>query len=435
MDGDKMLNFIKRILKNNKEDEKNIELIRNSKYFDEKYYQLENPSVKGDLCKHYYYYGWKEGKSPSYLFSNDYYLKNNKDVKTAGINPLLHYITYGKKENRPIEKDNGLSLRKIYEKIYHAPYNYKLYMCDTKIKRINILFDTIDDSISRMASLFQSITTYCQNNDYQLRIVYSLEADFEYLKQFLLENKIVLPSQTIFLNLKSSNYLEVSPNEKYICTSWKNTKALINTNIIDSNIYYYLEDYQGLPASEYYQVSNLVYNSQITCLVPDQDYLNNLKKCTLKFQNNNLKFTENNTNQLYCDFKDMFLVGVELLNKIFLNKVLDSDKWMINILDNTNNYKFHFDTDVKIRNVKEIEPDTATLIFNISDNSSSPTATCKDIPCINAYIETEDASKKEIVLIADFKMNSNTLNSKVSETAHFRNLKNNLETLKENNYV
>ena len=76
------------------QDEENIELIRKSKYFNEKYYLLECPKVKGDPCRHYYYYGWKDGKSPSFEFSNNFYLKNYKDVEDAGINPLLHYLKF-----------------------------------------------------------------------------------------------------------------------------------------------------------------------------------------------------------------------------------------------------------------------------------------------------------------------------------------------------
>ena len=57
-----MINLLKKIFINS--DKENIELIRKSKYFDEKYYRLENPTLKGDPCRHYYYYGWKEGKSP-----------------------------------------------------------------------------------------------------------------------------------------------------------------------------------------------------------------------------------------------------------------------------------------------------------------------------------------------------------------------------------
>ena len=154
-----MFNLIKKFLK--KPDDENIEFIRKSKYFDENYYKLENPEVKGDLCRHYYYYGWKEGKSPSYDFSNDDYLKKYRDVTDAKINPLLHYLKFGKAENRTIEKDNGASLKKVYESIYDCPYFYKTYICDDKIKRVNLFFDKIDSNIYDMNLLFDFIIKKC----------------------------------------------------------------------------------------------------------------------------------------------------------------------------------------------------------------------------------------------------------------------------------
>ena len=127
-----MFELIKKIFGTHSVDQENINLIRNSKYFDEDYYKRENPNINMDACRHYYYYGWKEGRSPSYEFSNNFYLKNYKDVEDAGINPLLHYLKFGKTENRVIEKDNGLSLKKVYEEIYDCPYFYKTYVYDTR---------------------------------------------------------------------------------------------------------------------------------------------------------------------------------------------------------------------------------------------------------------------------------------------------------------
>ena len=43
---------------------------------------------------------WKEGYDPSPFFSTDYYLAQNPDVAAAGVNPLLHFETYGWHEDR-----------------------------------------------------------------------------------------------------------------------------------------------------------------------------------------------------------------------------------------------------------------------------------------------------------------------------------------------
>lgn len=387
-----MFNFIRKVFGNHNVDKENIKLIRNSKYFDDKYYRLENPSVKGDACSHYYYYGWKDGKSPSYEFSNNFYLKNYKDVEDAGVNPLLHYLKFGRAENRIIEKDNGLSLKKVYEEIYGCPYFYKTYVYDSNIKRINLFFDEIDDCVYGMNLLFQFVLKYCYHDNYQLRIIYN-SADFEILKEFLQKNNLSLPKNTVFLNLKSSNYLEIGLEEKYVCTSWKNARALLNTASMNNNIYFYLNDLDNLEKSIYYQVSNICCNSNVICLLDDRKVLQHLKSCQLKFETNHQKLKISDLNQLYCDFNDMFIVGVELLNEAFLNGKFNPDEWMINIVDYDNDFKFHFDTNVRIRRVTEIDSH-ANFVFQLSYLRKENTY---EVPAIMGFVKEMDYVKKEII--------------------------------------
>ena len=55
-----------------------------------------------DVLLHYIYYGSKKGYNPSPLFNSDEYIKLNPDLKSLKINPLIHYLLYGKSENRKI---------------------------------------------------------------------------------------------------------------------------------------------------------------------------------------------------------------------------------------------------------------------------------------------------------------------------------------------
>ena len=71
-----------------------VDCIRNSKLFDEKWYLQNYPDVKNagiDPAEHYYQYGGFEGRDPSERFCTDEYLAIHRDVKEAGINPLFHY--------------------------------------------------------------------------------------------------------------------------------------------------------------------------------------------------------------------------------------------------------------------------------------------------------------------------------------------------------
>ena len=75
--------------------ERNIRLLRESELFDSDYYLERYPDVAdSDVSpeKHYYFYGWREGRDPSARFDNDYYLRENH----LHQNPLVHYLTVGK---------------------------------------------------------------------------------------------------------------------------------------------------------------------------------------------------------------------------------------------------------------------------------------------------------------------------------------------------
>ncbi len=82
---------------------KNIDLIRNSSYFDSYLYLNINPDIKNagiDPAMHYLVHGWKEGRSPGTRFDPYFYLNTYPDVRDMKINPLLHFLIFGEKEGR-----------------------------------------------------------------------------------------------------------------------------------------------------------------------------------------------------------------------------------------------------------------------------------------------------------------------------------------------
>ena len=82
--------------------EKYIAIAR-SKLFDGKWYLEHNPDVKAsgiDPIVHYISHGWKEDRECTPYFDGDEYLKMNPDVAQAGMNPLVHWLLHGQYENR-----------------------------------------------------------------------------------------------------------------------------------------------------------------------------------------------------------------------------------------------------------------------------------------------------------------------------------------------
>ena len=103
-----------------------IKLIENSWLFDEKYYvknctDLENLTP----AQHYFVKGWKEGKNPSKQFDNTFYLEKYSDVRNFGINPLFHYLRYGRDEDRFINKNEGVILQSFGKMLINFKKKFK----------------------------------------------------------------------------------------------------------------------------------------------------------------------------------------------------------------------------------------------------------------------------------------------------------------------
>ncbi len=84
---------------------KQIEIIRNSKYFDKNWYIRRYPEVVElniQPEEHYLIHGNELGCNPSPLFNGYEYLYSYPDLVEKKINPLLHYECYGKYEGRKV---------------------------------------------------------------------------------------------------------------------------------------------------------------------------------------------------------------------------------------------------------------------------------------------------------------------------------------------
>lgn len=84
-------------------EERSVYLIAYSGFFDtkwyiEQYHDVYNSGI--DPILHYVLFGYKENRNPTEWFDTHFYLEENIDVKKSGINPFLHYIYNGSYEGR-----------------------------------------------------------------------------------------------------------------------------------------------------------------------------------------------------------------------------------------------------------------------------------------------------------------------------------------------
>lgn len=81
--------------------DEDYEIILNSNEFDEEYYRKKyNLNENIDAIYHYIMYGVDKKFNPSNKFDTKFYLEKNPDVRRTNINPLIHYILWGKNEGR-----------------------------------------------------------------------------------------------------------------------------------------------------------------------------------------------------------------------------------------------------------------------------------------------------------------------------------------------
>lgn len=83
-------------------------LLLESELFDAEWYLAMYPDIKEAKTfsqaphEHYLRFGAFEGRDPCPEFDSDYYLGEYPDVASAGTNPLVHYLMYGREEGRNI---------------------------------------------------------------------------------------------------------------------------------------------------------------------------------------------------------------------------------------------------------------------------------------------------------------------------------------------
>lgn len=76
--------------------------------FDRSFYAASYPQVVGDEVEHYLRSGWLAGHNPGPNFSTSAYLERYPDVARADMNPLLHFIRFGRNESRVAQRPPGI---------------------------------------------------------------------------------------------------------------------------------------------------------------------------------------------------------------------------------------------------------------------------------------------------------------------------------------
>ena len=148
--------------------------IERSPLFDSNYYRfhhLRGMARLRDPLWHFVNSGWKKGFSPSEEFDSSYYTMKNDDVRVAQLNPLFHFLEYGKGERR-------LPLRSALEAQQEvtpeaSPLRYFITPAGGQ-RRVSLLLDTATraNEAFPIGSILRLAAQYAMSRKATLRILY-----------------------------------------------------------------------------------------------------------------------------------------------------------------------------------------------------------------------------------------------------------------------
>ncbi len=165
------------------------DLIKSSRYFDEKWYRKAYPDVPvtADAVSHYLSSGASTGYNPGPLFDAAWYLSAHPDVGSSGINPLVHFIRWGEREGRakrsigaavgkgdilPLKGNNKVRFPGNIAVVIHAFYADVFDSLCPSLANIPVRFDLYISVPSEdvAAQIRRSLDTHAKNANAVIRV-------------------------------------------------------------------------------------------------------------------------------------------------------------------------------------------------------------------------------------------------------------------------
>ena len=150
-------------------------IIKNSQLFDSEWY-LKNYGLENDVDPiAHFLITWRENMNdPARFFSTEFYLKTHKGVANAGMNPFVHYIKYGKDENRKIapSKYNDIKISIIIP--VHNTENYLNQCLDSVLNQDFHDFEVICINNGSTDKSLDILKNYAQN-DLRVKVISQID--------------------------------------------------------------------------------------------------------------------------------------------------------------------------------------------------------------------------------------------------------------------
>lgn len=254
----------------------NYTLLKNSCLFDEKWYMdtYFNNDENIDSIFHYLMKGVELGYNPNPLFDTSFYLTKHKDVAYHNMNPLIHYVKYGKKEGRAFSPEFEIVNLSLEEELF---YNYE------------------NNSPNLIESVKKIIELNLFDNDYYFN-------NYEEVRQANVNPLI--------------HYIKIGASEN------KNPSSKFNTK-------FYLDNYPEVKNNNinplvHYAIQ--VYNKNNSYLTNETEKFNSLSdENKIHYLTKEIRKLNNKFEQQTKKYDDILKSNNELLSYIFINKNIKAD--------------------------------------------------------------------------------------------------------------
>ncbi len=246
-------------------------LVSNSKFFDEDFYRKNNPEIGdgGDAVEYFLSNGSTQSYSTSKYFNLEWYVRENSDILSLDINPLVHFILFGYDEKRLfryarismdsldfIDVEDRFNVFECYETIYDSRlFDIRYYLENNGDFDLEGL-DPIVHYILKGAGLGFNPSSYFNTNEYLSGInkdeltvnplyhfiKYGYDPkDSDYIKEIVGDNEVIskkYPNGTIkdILNHLKSKISIIIP----IYNAYEETRNCIRSVLLNTHIDYEL---------------------------------------------------------------------------------------------------------------------------------------------------------------------------------------------------
>ena len=191
-------------------------LVKYSSLFDLNYYEKESEikfESEDEALIHYLNKGFKKGLNPNPKFDGNEYCEKYSDVAESGINPLLHYLKFGKNENRD-------GFKKFLYNNFNESFDVKQILSKISNK-VTVIMPIVNLTNSKKAVK----NLYVTSKNFELILIDTLNLSDDDLKYFKLYKDL-----KIIKNINSQFDLINAVNN--IITESANDIILIKENVI-----------------------------------------------------------------------------------------------------------------------------------------------------------------------------------------------------------